>query len=82
MQTRKTLSWIKEEITRSISVSLMIYIITGHTFQMHIPFLHSRYENPRSNWSYSNKPVVLRFHKRYFQILYLKQLFEFLMICN
>ncbi|GMI77372.1 photosynthetic electron transfer A [Hibiscus trionum] len=42
MQTRNTFSWIKKEITRSISVSLMIYIITGDPFQMHIPFLRSR----------------------------------------
>ncbi|KAH0765311.1 hypothetical protein KY290_001268 [Solanum tuberosum] len=27
-------------------------------------------------------PWRLRFHKRYFRILYLRQLFEFLMICN
>jgi apocytochrome f len=29
MQTSKTLSWIKKEISRSISLSLKIYIIIG-----------------------------------------------------
>jgi len=48
MQTRKTLSWIKEEITRSIAVSLMIYIITGAYISNAYPiFAQQGYENPR-----------------------------------
>ena len=66
MQTRKTLSWIKEEITRSISVSLMIYIITGAYISNAYPiFAQQGYENPReatgrivcANCHLANKPV-------------------------
>ncbi|CAD5171317.1 unnamed protein product [Musa acuminata subsp. malaccensis] len=28
MQNKNTFSWVKEEMTRSISVSIMIYVIT------------------------------------------------------
>nr|YP_009828771.1 cytochrome f [Thespesia populnea]YP_010623096.1 cytochrome f [Thespesia howii]QJC59002.1 cytochrome f [Thespesia populnea]WBF97045.1 cytochrome f [Thespesia howii]WBF97129.1 cytochrome f [Thespesia populnea] len=66
MQTRNTFSWIKEEITRSISVSLMIYIITGASISNAYPiFAQQGYENPReatgrivcANCHLANKPV-------------------------
>ncbi|KAL4619642.1 hypothetical protein ACB092_06G094700 [Castanea dentata] len=67
MQTINTLfSWIKEEITRSISVSLMIYIITGAPISNAYPiFAQQGYENPReatgrivcANCHLANKPV-------------------------
>ncbi|MFQ6643053.1 hypothetical protein Gotur_018193 [Gossypium turneri] len=66
MQTRNTFSWIKEEITRSISVSLMIYIITRASISNAYPiFAQQRYENPReatgrivcTNCHLANKPV-------------------------
>ncbi|KAL8196491.1 hypothetical protein R6Q57_024786 [Mikania cordata] len=48
MQTRKTFSWIKEKITRSIYVSLMIYIITRTSISNAYPiFAQQGYENPR-----------------------------------
>ena len=48
MQTRNAFSWIKEEITRSISVSLMIYIITRAPISNAYPiFAQQGYENPR-----------------------------------
>jgi len=48
MQTRKTLSWIKEEISRSIFLSLMIYIITGAYILNAYPiFAQQGYENLR-----------------------------------
>ena len=66
MQTRNTFSWIKEEITRSISVSLMIYIITRAPVSNAYPiFAQQSYENPReatgrivcANCHLANKPV-------------------------
>ncbi|KDP22688.1 hypothetical protein JCGZ_02529 [Jatropha curcas] len=66
MQTRKTFSWIKEEITRSISVSLMVYIITWASISNAYPiFAQQGYENPReatgrivcANCHLANKPV-------------------------
>nr|YP_009239077.1 cytochrome f [Monsonia emarginata]AKF42925.1 cytochrome f [Monsonia emarginata]AML26901.1 cytochrome f [Monsonia emarginata] len=66
MQTRKTLSWIKDEITRSISVSLMLYIITRAPISNAYPvFAQQAYENPReatgrivcANCHLANKPV-------------------------
>ena len=66
MQTRNTFSWIKKEITRSISVSLMIYIITGASISNAYPiFAQQGYENPReatgrivcANCHLANKPV-------------------------
>ncbi|TYH45286.1 hypothetical protein ES332_D11G254200v1 [Gossypium tomentosum] len=49
MQTRNNFSWIKEEITRSISVSLMIYTITGASISNAYPiFAQQGYENPRA----------------------------------
>jgi len=48
MQTRNAFSWIKEEITRSISVFLMIYIITRAPISNAYPkFSQQGYENPR-----------------------------------
>ena len=50
MQTRNTFSWIREEITRSISVSLMIYIITWASISSAYPiFAQQNYENPRED---------------------------------
>ncbi|KAK8292413.1 hypothetical protein V6Z12_D06G121400 [Gossypium hirsutum] len=66
MQTRITFSWIKEEITRSISVSLMIYIITKAFISNAYPiFAQQGYENPReatgcivcANCHLANKPM-------------------------
>jgi apocytochrome f len=48
MQTRKTLSWIKEEISRSIFLSLMIYIIIGaYILNAYLIFAQQGYENLR-----------------------------------
>ena len=66
MQTRNTFSWIKEQITRSISLSLMIYIITQTSISSAYPiFAQQGYENPReatgrivcANCHLANKPV-------------------------
>uniref|UniRef100_A0A251S7A3 Cytochrome f n=1 Tax=Helianthus annuus TaxID=4232 RepID=A0A251S7A3_HELAN len=66
MQTRNTFSWIKEQITRSISASLMIYIITRTSISNAYPiFAQQGYENPReatgrivcANCHLANKPV-------------------------
>nr|YP_009769689.1 cytochrome f [Mirbelia oxylobioides]QIT00391.1 cytochrome f [Mirbelia oxylobioides] len=66
MQTRNAFSWIKEEITRSISISLMIYIITQAPISSAYPiFAQQGYENPReatgrivcANCHLANKPV-------------------------
>ncbi|KAM3751338.1 hypothetical protein ACB098_04G101000 [Castanea mollissima] len=67
MQTINTLfSWIKEEITQSISVSLVIYIITGAPISNVYPiFAQQGYENPCeatdrivcANCHLANKPV-------------------------
>ncbi|KAL9989768.1 putative cytochrome f, rudiment single hybrid, cytochrome f transmembrane anchor [Helianthus debilis subsp. tardiflorus] len=70
MQTRNTFSWIKEQITRSISASLMIYIITRTSISNAYPFLHSRV------MKIHEKRLGVLFRKRYFPILYLKQLFR------
>ncbi|KAM6547290.1 hypothetical protein CsatB_018966 [Cannabis sativa] len=48
MKTRNTFSWIKEEIIRFISVSLLIYIITRAPISNAYPiFAQQGYENPR-----------------------------------
>nr|QVX29003.1 cytochrome f [Galactia jussiaeana] len=66
MQTRNAFSWIKEEITRSISISIMIYIITRVSISNAYPiFAQQGYENPReatgrivcANCHLANKPV-------------------------
>ncbi|KAI5399714.1 hypothetical protein KIW84_064882 [Lathyrus oleraceus] len=66
MQTRNAFSWIKKEITRSISVLLMIYIITRAPISNAYPiFSQQGYENPReaigrivcANCHLANKPV-------------------------
>lgn len=64
MQTRNTFSWIKEQITRSISVSLIMYIITRTSISSAYP-AQQGYENPReatgrivcANCHLANKPV-------------------------
>ncbi|KAK9662596.1 hypothetical protein RND81_O010300 [Saponaria officinalis] len=66
MQTISTFSWIKEQITRSISVSLMIYIMTRPSSSNAYPvFAQQGYDNPReatgrivcANCHLANKPV-------------------------
>nr|YP_009713655.1 cytochrome f [Gentiana tongolensis]YP_010032992.1 cytochrome f [Gentiana atropurpurea]QGI24322.1 cytochrome f [Gentiana tongolensis]QOW38725.1 cytochrome f [Gentiana atropurpurea] len=66
MENRNTFSWIKEQITRSISVSLLIYIITRPDISEAYPvFAQQGYENPReatgrivcANCHLANKPV-------------------------
>ncbi|XP_060958319.1 cytochrome f-like [Cannabis sativa] len=66
MKTRNTFSWIKEEIIRFISVSLLIYIITRAPISNAYPiFAQQGYENPReatgrivcANFHLANKPV-------------------------
>lgn len=66
MQTKNTFSWIKKEIIRSISVSLMVYIITRTSISNAYPiFAQQGYENPReatgrivcANCHLANKPV-------------------------
>nr|QBE88805.1 cytochrome f [Pharnaceum aurantium] len=66
MQTRKIFSWIKEQITRSISVLLILYIITRSSLSNAYPiFAQQGYENPReatgrivcANCHLAKKPV-------------------------
>ncbi|KAK3430920.1 hypothetical protein EUGRSUZ_E02606 [Eucalyptus grandis] len=66
MQTKNTFSWIKKEIIRSISVSLMIYIIARTSISNAYPiFAQQGYENPReatgrivcANCHLANKPM-------------------------
>nr|YP_010578370.1 cytochrome f [Swertia przewalskii]UZP15940.1 cytochrome f [Swertia przewalskii] len=66
MENRNTFSWIKEQITRSISVSLLIYIIIRPDISKAYPiFAQQGYENPReatgrivcANCHLANKPV-------------------------
>nr|YP_009972152.1 cytochrome f [Kuepferia otophora]QNH70389.1 cytochrome f [Kuepferia otophora] len=66
MENRNTFSWINEQITRSISVSLLIYIITRPDISKAYPvFAQQGYENPReatgrivcANCHLANKPV-------------------------
>jgi len=66
METRKIFYWIKEQITRSIAVSLMIYIITRTAVSNAYPiFAQQGYENPReatgrivcANCHLASKPV-------------------------
>nr|YP_010143336.1 cytochrome f [Polygala arillata]QQL04371.1 cytochrome f [Polygala fallax]QQL04542.1 cytochrome f [Polygala arillata] len=68
MQTRNAFSCIEEEITRSISVSLMIFIITRASVSNAYPiFAQQGYENPReatgrivcANCHLANKPVEI-----------------------
>nr|AYA54453.1 cytochrome f [Hylodesmum podocarpum subsp. podocarpum]QJQ78447.1 cytochrome f [Hylodesmum podocarpum] len=69
MQTRNAFSWIKEEITRSISISIMIYIIIRAPISNAYPiFAQQGYENPReatgrivcANCHLANKPVDIK----------------------
>ncbi|KAI9095689.1 hypothetical protein K1719_026249 [Acacia pycnantha] len=82
MQTRNYCSWIKEEITRSISISLMIYIITRAPISNVYPiFAQQGYENPReatgrivcANCHLANKPVDIEVPQAVLPILYSKQ---------
>nr|AKZ30130.1 cytochrome f [Goodenia rosea] len=66
MQTIKNFFLIKEQITRSISLSLMLYIITCTSISSAYPiFAQQNYENPReatgrivcANCHLANKPV-------------------------
>ena len=66
MQTRNAFSCIKEGITRSISISVIIYIIIRAPFSNAYPiFAQQGYENPReatgrivcANCHLANKPV-------------------------
>lgn len=66
MQNRKTLSWVKEQMTRSFYVSIMIYVITRASISNAYPiFAQQGYENPReatgriicANCHLANKPV-------------------------
>ncbi len=66
METRKTFYWIKEKITRSISVWIMIYMITQTAISNAYPiFAQQGYENPReatgrivcANCHLASKPV-------------------------
>nr|WEB51352.1 cytochrome f [Tetraena hamiensis var. qatarensis] len=68
MQTQKTFSWIKEEMTRSISILFIIYIITGASISSAYPiFAQQGYENPReatgrivcANCHLASKPVEI-----------------------
>ena len=66
MENRNTFSWVKEQITRSISVSIMIYVITRTSISNAYPiFAQQGYENPReatgrivcANCHLASKPV-------------------------
>nr|AKF00370.1 cytochrome f [Reinhardtia gracilis] len=66
MQNRNTFSWVKEQMTQSISVSIMIYVITRASISNAYPiFAQQGYENPReatgrivcANCHLANKPV-------------------------
>nr|UVH70387.1 cytochrome f [Corydalis bungeana]WDA93867.1 cytochrome f [Corydalis bungeana] len=66
MQNRNTVSWIKEQMTRSISLSIMISVITQISTSYAYPiFAQQGYENPReatgrivcANCHLANKPV-------------------------
>ncbi|WMV19121.1 hypothetical protein MTR67_012506, partial [Solanum verrucosum] len=68
MQTRNAFSWLKKQITRSIFVSLMIYILTRTSISSAYPiFAQQGYENPReatgrivsANCHLANKPVEI-----------------------
>ncbi|KAK4733674.1 hypothetical protein R3W88_007935 [Solanum pinnatisectum] len=68
MQTRNAFSWLKKQITRSISVSLIIYILTRTSISSAYPnFAQQGYENPREatghivcvNCHLANKPMEI-----------------------
>ncbi|KAM3342640.1 hypothetical protein P3S68_027606 [Capsicum galapagoense] len=69
MQTRNAFSWLKKQITRSISRSLIIYILTRTSISSAYPiFAQQGYENPReaagrivcANFHLANKPVEIK----------------------
>ncbi|PVH34251.1 hypothetical protein PAHAL_8G180100 [Panicum hallii] len=66
MENRNTFSWLKEQMIRSISVLIMIYVITRTSISNAYPiFAQQGYENPReatgrivcANCHLANKPV-------------------------
>lgn len=66
MENKNTFSWVKEQMTRSISVSIMIYVITQTSISNAYPiFAQQGYENPReatgrivcANCHLASKPV-------------------------
>ena len=66
MENRNTFSWVKEQMTRSISLSIMIYVITQTSISNAYPiFAQQGYENPReatgrivcANCHLAKKPV-------------------------
>nr|UXD79023.1 cytochrome f [Schisandra repanda] len=66
MQNRNTFSWVKKQMTRAISVLIMIYVITRTSISNAYPiFAQQGYENPReatgrivcANCHLANKPV-------------------------
>nr|YP_009109074.1 cytochrome f [Corallorhiza mertensiana]AIW51543.1 cytochrome f [Corallorhiza mertensiana] len=68
MQNRNTFSWVKKQMTRSIYVSIMIYVITRASISNAYPiFAQQGYENPReatgqivcANCHLANKPVYI-----------------------
>src|SRR5512142_2101270 len=68
MENRNTFSWVKEQMTRSISVSIMIYVITRTSISNAYPiFAQQGYENPReatgrivcANCHLAQKPVEI-----------------------
>ncbi|TKY72150.1 Cytochrome f [Spatholobus suberectus] len=69
MQTRNAFSWIKEEITRSISISIMIYMVIQAPISNAYPiFAQQGYENPQeatgrivyANCHSADKPVDIK----------------------
>ncbi|KAJ6812557.1 cytochrome f [Iris pallida] len=42
MQNRNSFSWVKEQMTRSISVLIMIYVITRASFSNAYPIMCSK----------------------------------------
>ncbi|KAJ6812558.1 cytochrome f [Iris pallida] len=66
MQNRNTFSWVKEQMTRSISILIMIYVITrASILNAYSIFVQQGYENSReatgrivyANCHLANKPV-------------------------
>ncbi|KQK12757.1 hypothetical protein BRADI_1g05781v3 [Brachypodium distachyon] len=66
MENRNTFSWVKEQMTQSIFVSIMIYVITRTSISNAYPiFVQQGYENPReatgrivcANCHLASKPV-------------------------
>ena len=69
MENKNTFSWVKEQMTRSISISIMIYVITQTSISNAYPiFAQQGYENPReatgrivcANCHLASKPLYLK----------------------